>query len=233
MLQACPPGHAVRTAFRPRHVSNPSQPAAPAPTSGVGDAVRRRGAYDRPMDHGSNPWRQLARRTAYRNPWLTVWEDDVIRPDGQLGIYGVVHFVHRAVGVVPLDEAGRVLLVGQWRYTLGAWSWEIPEGGARPEEDPLEAARRELAEETGYTARSWGELVRAHLSNSVTDEDSIVWLARGLEPGVPSPEGTEQIELRWVDFDEALAMCHVGRITDALTILGMQRLALDGRRTAR
>ena len=151
----------------------------------------------------------------------------MVRPDGGPGIYGVVHFVHRAVGIVPLDGARRVLLVGQWRYPLDAWSWEIPEGGASPGEEMLAAARRELTEETGYTAREWRELVRAHLSNSVTDEESVVWLAGGLEDGVPSPDGTEQLELRWVPLDEALAMCRDGRITDALTILGLQRLALD------
>ena len=151
----------------------------------------------------------------------------MVRPDGGRGIYGVVHFVHRAVGIVPLDDARRVLLVGQWRYPLDAWSWEIPEGGASPSEEMLAAARRELAEETGYTAREWRELVRAHLSNSVTDEESVVWLAVGLEDGMPSPEGTEQLELRWVPLDEALEMCRDGRITDALTILGLQRLALD------
>ncbi len=175
----------------------------------------------------ANPWQRLARRTAYENPWITVWEDQVIRPDGHPGIYGVVHFVHRAVGVVPLDVSGRVLLVGQWRYVLDAWSWEIPEGGARPDEDPLEAARRELAEETGYTGGRWREAVRAHLSNSVSDEEAMVWVADRLESGVAAPEGTEQLELRWVDFDDALAMCRDGRITDAMSILGIQAAALD------
>ncbi len=184
------------------------------------------------MERRASPWRRLTRRTTYENPWLTVWEDDVVRPDGGRGIYGVVHFVHRAVGVVPLDDARRVLLVGQWRYALDTWSWEIPEGGASPGEGLLEAARRELAEETGYTAHQWRELVRAHLSNSVTDEEAVVWVAGGLEEGVPSPEGTEQLELRWVTFDEGLAMCRDGRITDAMTILGLQRLALDLARPA-
>ncbi len=180
-----------------------------------------------PEARHANPWRRLARRIAYENPWIRVWEDDVRRPDGRRGIYGVVHFVHRAVGVVPLDAGGRVLLVGQWRYTLDAWSWEIPEGGARPDEDPRDAVGRELAEETGYAAGQWRELVRAHLSNSVSDEDAIVWVATDLRPGAASPEGTEQIDLRWVEFDEALAMCRDGRITDAMSILGLQALALD------
>jgi 8-oxo-dGTP pyrophosphatase MutT (NUDIX family) len=182
------------------------------------------------MEPDANPWSRLARRTVYENPWLTVWEDDVVRPDGAPGIYGVVHFVHRAVGVVPVDAGNRLLLVGQWRYALDRWSWEIPEGGARPDEDPLAAARRELAEETGYTAAEWRELVRAHLSNSVTDEEAYVWVARGLEAGEPSPEGTEQLELRWVGLDEALVMCRDGRITDALSILGIQGVALDPER---
>ncbi len=183
------------------------------------------------MERGTNPWRQAARRTVYGNHWLTVWEDEVVRPDGEPGIYGVVHFEHRAVGVVPMDAAGRVLLVGQWRYALEAWSWEIPEGGATMDEDPLDAARRELAEETGYTASDWKQLLRAHLSNSVTDEEAFLWVAKNLEEGEATPEGTEQLELRWVDFDEALAMCRDGGITDALSILGIQALALDMQRT--
>lgn len=174
-----------------------------------------------------NPWRRLARRIAYENDWIVVWADDVVRPDGAPGVYGVVHFVHSAVGVVALDADDRVLLVGQWRYALDRWSWEIPEGGGDPGEDPLVAARRELAEETGYTATEWRELGRAHLSNSVSDEEAVLFVARGLEPGPPDPDGTEQLELRRVPFEEALAMCADGRITDAMSVLALQRLALD------
>jgi 8-oxo-dGTP pyrophosphatase MutT (NUDIX family) len=181
----------------------------------------------------NNPWLRTARRTVYRNAWLTLWEDEVVRPDGAPGIYGVVHFVHRAVGVVPLDERGRLLMVGQWRYPLDRWSWEIPEGGARPDEEGLSAVRRELAEETGYSAGEWRELLQAHLSNSVTDELATVWLATGLVKGTAAPEGTERIETRWIPFDEVLEMCLDGRISDALTILGVQRLALDPARPGR
>jgi 8-oxo-dGTP pyrophosphatase MutT (NUDIX family) len=173
-----------------------------------------------------NPWTRLSRRVAYENPWITLYHDEVLRPDGRPGIYGVVHFRNVAVGVVPLDEDGRVLLVGQYRYTLGLYSWEIPEGGAPEGEDPLAAARRELLEETGYTAADWQEIVRAHLSNSVTDEQAVCFLARGLTPGTPRPGGTERLQLRWVAFAEALRMIDRGEITDALSILALQRVAL-------
>src|SRR5947199_8415585 len=113
-------------------------------------------------DATANPWTRRSRAVAYQNPWITVYHDEVLRPDGQPGIYGVVHYRNRAVGAVVLDEQDRVLLVGQYRYTLDLYSWEIPEGGAAPDEDPLAAAQRELREETGCSAAHWQELLRAH-----------------------------------------------------------------------
>ena len=176
----------------------------------------------------SNPWRRVSRRVAYENPWVELRHDDVIRPDGEPGIYGVVHFRHRAVGVVPLDLAtDRVLLVGQWRYSMDRYSWEIPEGGGRFDEEPEEAARRELAEETGYTGGTWRELCRAELSNSVTDEVAVAFVATDLVAGDAFPEATEELRMRWVPFDEVMAMIERGEILDALTIMPMQRLALE------
>jgi 8-oxo-dGTP pyrophosphatase MutT (NUDIX family) len=179
-------------------------------------------------DPTANPWQRVSRRVAYENPWLTLWHDDVIRPDGAPGIYGVVHFRHRAIGVVPLDvERDSVLLVGQFRYTLGRYSWEIPEGGGDFDESPEEAARRELAEETGYTGGSWRELCRADLSNSVTDEVAILFVATGLVAGPAAPEGTEKLQESWVAFAEAMAMIASGAISDAMSILALQQLALE------
>lgn len=180
---------------------------------------------DRPVTTG--PWTRHRRRTAYENPWLTVWHDDVTRPDGAAGIYGVVHFANLAVGVVAIDDDDRVVLVGQHRYTLDAYSWEIPEGGVPVGETPLEGAQRELREETGLDAADWREIGRSHLSNSISDEAAVVYLARGLSYGAATPDGTEALEVRWVLFEEALAMTLDGRITDALSILGIWRVALD------
>jgi 8-oxo-dGTP pyrophosphatase MutT (NUDIX family) len=179
-----------------------------------------------PAEVTVGPWVRRSRRLAYENAWVTIWHDDVTRPDGGDGIYGVVHFANVAAGVVVLDEHDRVLLVGQHRYTLDAWSWEIPEGGVTPGEAPLDGMRRELREETGVDAAEWIELARFHLSNSVSDEAGILYLATIVTHGVAEPEPTEEIESRWVPFDEALAMTLDGRITDAMSIIGLQRVAL-------
>jgi 8-oxo-dGTP pyrophosphatase MutT (NUDIX family) len=151
----------------------------------------------------------------------------VTRPNGSAGIYGVVHFANLAAGVVVLDDADRVLLVGQFRYTLDGDSWEIPEGGVGVGETVLEGIARELREETGVEAADWREIARVHLSNSVSDETGVVFAARAVATGEAAPEPTERIEVRWVSFDEALAMTLDGRITDAMSIIGIQRLALE------
>jgi 8-oxo-dGTP pyrophosphatase MutT (NUDIX family) len=162
----------------------------------------------------------------YDNPWVTVWHDEVIRPDGGAGIYGVVHFANLAAGVLVLDADDRVLLVGQHRYVLDAYSWEIPEGGVPAGESALDGARRELREETGVEAAEWHELARVHLSNSVSDEAAVLFLATGVAIGPADPDGTEQLSVRWVPFAEALAMTLDGRISDAMSVLAIQRVAL-------
>ena len=174
----------------------------------------------------AGPWTRRTRRVAYENPWITIWHDEVIRPDGEPGIYGVVHFANLAVGILAVDEAGRVALVGQHRYALDRYSWEIPEGGVPAGESPLEGARRELREETGVEADQWLELCRSDLSNSVSDEEAVLYLATGLTHGDATPDGTESLDMRWVPFDEVLAMTLDGRITDALTMLAVHRAAI-------
>jgi 8-oxo-dGTP pyrophosphatase MutT (NUDIX family) len=195
----------------------PADPTGPSP-----DTTRPR----RDPAARGNPWRRHARRVAYANPWLTVWHDEVTRPDGLPGIYGVVHLANLAVGVVVRD-GDRVLLVGQYRYTLDRYSWEIPEGGVPPAEDALAGAQREVAEETGYRAAHWRELLRVHTSNSVTDETAVLFEATGLTPGPASPEGTEALSLRWVTLDEALGLIAQGELTDAMSVLALQALALE------
>lgn len=173
-----------------------------------------------------NPWQTISSRESYDNPWIKVRHDDVIRPDGQPGIYGVVHFKNRAIGVLPIDAEGCTWLVGQYRYTLHEYSWEIPEGGGPLDEAPLAAAQRELLEETGLVAKHWELLGRAHLSNSVSDEEALYYLATGLTEGEAQPEGTERLQIRRVLFAEALRMVQSGEITDALSVLTIQAYAL-------
>jgi 8-oxo-dGTP pyrophosphatase MutT (NUDIX family) len=172
------------------------------------------------------PWTRRSRRVAYENPWVTIWHDEVSRPDGEPGIYGVVHFANQAAGILVLDERDRVLLVGQHRYALDRYSWEIPEGGVPDGESSLDGARRELLEETGVSAADWREIARAHLSNSVSDELAVIYLATGLTAGEASPDGTEDLVLRWLAFDDVLDMTLRGEITDAITIIAIERVAL-------
>jgi 8-oxo-dGTP pyrophosphatase MutT (NUDIX family) len=166
-------------------------------------------------------------RVAYENPWITVWHDEVTRPDGSDGIYGVVHFANVAAGVVALDADDRIILVGQHRYTLDEVSWEIPEGGVPGGETTLAGAQRELREETGVEAATWQELARVVLSNSVSDERAVLYLATDLSIGQADPDPTEALESRWVPFDEALEMTRDGRITDVMSVAAIQRVALE------
>ena len=140
-----------------------------------------------------NPWKITSEKNIYDNPWINLTEYQVINPSGNPGIYGKVHFKNIAIGVLPLDEELNTYLVGQYSFALGQYSWEMPEGGGPLCSDPLESAKRELLEETGLKAQSWSELLRMHLSNSVSDELSIINLARDMQQFEPEPEETEQL----------------------------------------
>jgi 8-oxo-dGTP pyrophosphatase MutT (NUDIX family) len=179
-------------------------------------------------DH-ENPWRTLSGREVYENNWIRLREDRVVRPDGEQGIYGVVHFRNIAVGVLAMEEDDSIYLVGQYRYTLDRYSWEIPEGGCPEMEEPLMAAKRELEEETGLRAESWKQAGEAHLSNSVTDERAVWYVARGLTQGKHSPEGTEKLEVLRLPFAEALQMVLAGEITDALSMLAIMQYEIERR----
>jgi len=169
----------------------------------------------------ANPWKTRSSRLVYDNPWIRVREDEVLRPDGLPGIYGVVHFKNRAVGVLPVDQEGRIWLVGQYRYPLQAYSWEIPEGGSPESETPEATARRELREETGLTAGRLELIATAHLSNSVSDELAYVFRATELTLGTDEPEGSEQIAVRRLDWKEAVRMLRGGEITDSMSVIAL------------
>lgn len=171
------------------------------------------------MTHtNANPWKTLSEKKIYDNPWISLTEYQVINPGGGQGIYGKVHFKNLAIGILVLDEEYNTWLVGQYRYPLDQYSWEIPEGGGEHGTDPLESAKRELLEETGIIAASWSEIQRMHLSNSVSDELAIIYLARDLTFGKSSPEETEQLTLRKLPFVEAFNMVINGEITDSLSV---------------
>ena len=178
------------------------------------------------MNEHENPWTTLDSHTVYENPWICLTEFSVINPSGGNGIYGKVHFKHIAVGVIPLDEEWNSWLVGQYRFPLDQYSWEIPEGGGRMDEDPLEAAKRELLEETGLVAKDWTKICTLHLSNSVSDEMSVIYLARGLEQRTPAPEETEKLCVKKLPFGELVRMQEAGEITDAMSVAAIQKIRL-------
>lgn len=162
----------------------------------------------------------------YDNPWIRVTEYAVLNPSGNAGIYGKVHFKNLAIGVIPLDEQGYTWLVGQYRFVLNAYSWEIPEGGGPTDADPLLSAQRELLEETGLVAKRWDLIMRLHLSNSVSDELSLIYLARELSQHTPAPEETEQLQVRKLPFEELYQMVQQGEVTDAMTVAAVLKIKL-------
>jgi len=173
-----------------------------------------------------NPWTTLDSRAIYDNPWIQVREDRILQPDGHPGIYGVVHFKHRAVGVLPVDEQGRIWMIGQYRYPLNQYSWEIPEGGGHANETLEATARRELREETGLTAGHLEFLLVSHLSNSVSDELAHIFRATDLIEGESRPEGTERLQVRLMTWDEVWGMLRRGEITDSMTVIALFHEAL-------
>ena len=165
-----------------------------------------------------NPWTKLSSKTLYDNPWITVVEDEVLNPKGGQGIYGTVQFKNLAIGIIPLDENQNTWLVGQYRYPLDEYSWEIPMGGGPLNIDPLESAKRELKEETGLSAKSWKKFIKIHTSNSVTNEVGYGYLATDLTEGETEFEDSEDLVIKKIPFQEAYEMCLDGAITDSLSL---------------
>lgn len=178
------------------------------------------------MDESVNPWQIKGQREVYQNPWIGLTEYQVINPSGGEGIYGKIHFKNCAIAVVPLDDDFNTWLVGQYRFTLNQYSWEIPEGGAPDGEPPLEAAKRELLEETGLKAEKWQVIQTLHLSNSVSDEFGIIYLARKLSEHQSCPEETEQLAIKKMKFDEAYRLVVDGTITDSLSVAAILKVKL-------
>jgi 8-oxo-dGTP pyrophosphatase MutT (NUDIX family) len=173
-----------------------------------------------------NPWKIISEKSIYENPWIRVTEFDVINPAGGKGIYGKVHYKKLAIGVLALDADLNTYLVGQYRFVLDHYSWEIPEGGAESGEDPLTAAKRELLEEAGLVAATWRHLLSMHLSNSVSDELAIIFLATQLDQREATPDDTEDLSIKKVSFDEAYKMVSEGVITDSMSVAAIQKVRL-------
>ena len=180
----------------------------------------------------TNPWTIISFKEEYDNPWIQVTEFSVLNPAGNKGIYGKIHFKNIAIGIIPLDDQLNTWLVGQYRFPLDRFSWEIPEGGCPLGTLPIDSAKRELEEETGLQAASWEQIMEMHLSNSVSDEHAVVFLARELEQHMPAPEETEQLTIKKIPFEDAYQMVENGTITDAITVAAILKIKImiaDGR----
>lgn len=176
------------------------------------------------MQSEESPWKITSEKTQYDNPWIKVTEFQVLNPSGNPGIYGKVHFKNKAIGVVALDKNQHIYLVGQYRFPLNEYSWELPEGGGPLESSPLDSAKRELLEETGLKAEKWTEIQRMYLSNSVCDEEAIIFLAQNLQQFEAEPEETEQLIIKKMPFAEVYQMVCRGEIKDAITIAAVLKV---------
>ena len=178
----------------------------------------------KPLPIKRSSWKLQSSKKIFENPWLSLYEDDVINPGGGISHYGKINFKNLAIGIIPLDENNNTWLVGQYRYVPDCYSWEIPMGGGPLDTDPLVSAKRELKEETGLSAKNWQELMKLHTSNSVTDERGLVYVARGLTQGETEFEETEDLLIHKLPLDEAIERVLSGEITDAVSVCGLLKL---------
>lgn len=178
------------------------------------------------MEAHKNPWKILNEKEIYDNPWINLKEYDVINPGGGKGIYGKVHFKNLAIGIVAINDVNEIALIGQYRFPIDQYSWEIPEGGGLHGIDPLVSAQRELQEETGLLANNWEKLLEMHLSNSVSDELGIIYLATDLKQSTANPEETEALIFKWLPFEKVFQQVMQNKITDSLTVAAILKLKL-------
>jgi ADP-ribose pyrophosphatase len=176
------------------------------------------GMTSKPEEATHDPWTTLSSETKYENDWITVTQHEVLNAAKSPGIYGTIHFKNIAIGIVPVDKNGFTWLVGQYRFPLKRYSWEIPEGGGNHDVPSLESAKRELKEETGLEAGHWEQILELHLSNSVTDERAVVFLATDLTEGASSPEECEILSIRKISLIDAVQLVEKGEITDAISV---------------
>jgi ADP-ribose pyrophosphatase len=184
------------------------------------------------MKNLENPWQTLTSETVYESAWIKIIKDDVINPAGNPGLYSTVNFKNIAIGILPLDEHNNTWIVGQYRYPINQYSWEIPEGGGPLHLDTLDSAKRELSEETGISAKKWTKIQEMHLSNSVTNEFAILYIAQDLEFGDSHPEETEQLIVKKIPFETLYQMVVCGEITDSLSVAAVLKtklLMLEGK----
>jgi 8-oxo-dGTP pyrophosphatase MutT (NUDIX family) len=172
----------------------------------------------------TNPWTDVSSEIKYDNPWIQVTHHQVITPTGTNGIYGKVHFKNIAIGIIPVDEEGNTWLVGQYRFVLDEYSWEIPEGGGLIGKNPLESAKKELAEEVGLAAEHWEQIACFNTSNSVTDEISYIYLATGLSKAFAEQDDTEVLKVKKIPLEAAFEMAYEGKFRDSLTLIGLMKL---------
>jgi 8-oxo-dGTP pyrophosphatase MutT (NUDIX family) len=178
------------------------------------------------MEDQLNPWKKISSEIKYDNPWINLVEYKVMTPAGTEGIYGKVHFKNIAIGVIALDADENTYLVGQYRFPLDLYSWEIPEGGCPEGTDWLTAAKRELKEETGFEAGKWTEILQMHVSNSVSDEFAVVYVAQDLIAGAAEPEETEDLKIMKMPFAQAVDWVMNGRITDSISVAAILKWEL-------
>ena len=165
-----------------------------------------------------NPWITKSTETIYESPWIKVSKSDVLNPAGNPAVYSVVHFQNLAIGILALDKDYNTWLVGQFRYPVNEYSWEIPEGGGKMDVDPVDSAARELKEEAGIVAKNYTEFMRMHLSNSATDELALVYLATDLSFEEAEPEESEVLQLKKLHLNEAFNWVMEGKITDGISV---------------